>query len=38
MPMLSTVLESRVRDLLPELEGVYTDIHAPERFASVVRR
>lgn len=28
MPMLSTVLESRVRDLLPELERVYTDIHA----------
>src|SRR6188474_1092674 len=28
MPMLSTVIESRIRDLLPELERVYTDIHA----------
>ena len=28
MPMLSTVLDSRIRDLLPELERVYTDIHA----------
>ena len=33
MPMLSTVLDSRIRDLLPELERVYTDIHAHPELA-----
>jgi amidohydrolase len=28
MPTLATVLQSRIRDLLPDLERVYTDIHA----------
>src|SRR6476620_12382934 len=28
MPTPASVLESRVRNLLPELEAVYTDIHA----------
>ena len=33
MSMLSTVLDSRIRDLLPELERVYTDIHAHPELA-----
>jgi len=33
MPMLSTVIESRIRDLLPELERVYTDLHAHPELA-----
>ena len=33
MPMLSTANESRIRDLLPELERVYTDIHAHPELA-----
>ena len=28
MPMLGSVLESRIQDLVPELERVYKDIHA----------
>ena len=28
MAMPTSVLESRIQDLLPELERVYTDIHA----------
>ena len=29
MPMPGSVLESRIQDLVPELERVYKDIHAP---------
>ena len=28
MPLQASVLESRIKDLFPELEGVYTDLHA----------
>jgi amidohydrolase len=33
MPMQGTVLEPRIRNLLPELERVYTDIHAHPELA-----
>jgi hypothetical protein len=31
----STMLESRIQDLLPELERIYTDIHARTKFSPI---
>jgi len=38
MPTLASVLESRLPDLLPDLEGVYTDIHAHPELSMQERR